>query len=238
MDAGSGLWIDLESLIAFAADRPRDDDEVFDRLVALVRSDPAAALDAGKELLGSGDPDRREIGADLIGSAAEIDHGLRARAVPLLRHVLADDTEPGPISAAIVKLSHSNDLDSNHAVVAFAGHPDALVRDAVAAALPLLGLDQPALAALRALSGDEDADVRNWATFGLGQQYEGDDPETRAALLARVEDSDYDVREEAIWGLAFRHDERVRPYLLRELADSDPSDLIREAAELLGPSEA
>jgi hypothetical protein len=63
MDARSSLWSEIESLVVFAADRPRDDDHVFDRLAALVRQDPAAALEAGEELLGSNDPDRREIGA-------------------------------------------------------------------------------------------------------------------------------------------------------------------------------
>ena len=237
MDARSSLWSDIESLVLFAADRRRDDDDVFDRLAALVRQDPVAALEAGEELLGSDDPDRREIGVHMIGVAAEIEGGLRERALPPLRRVLAQDTDAGPISAAIVKLAHVDDVDSHDAIVAFASHPDELVRHAVASALPSVGLDEPALAALRALSRDPDEDVRNWATFGLGRQYEGDDPESRAALFARVEDPHDDTRTEAIWGLAFRHDERVRPHLLRELAEPDACDLIREAAELLGVSE-
>jgi HEAT repeat protein len=233
MDARASLQIDLESLIAFAADRRRDDDEVFDRLSALVRASPAAALEAGEELLHSDDPDRREIGADIIGAAAEMDYSLRERALPPLRRVLAEDSEPGPISAAIVKLGNKDDIESHDPIVAFARHPDALVRHAVAVSLPAVGLDEAALAALRELSRDEDEDVRDWATFGLGCQYAGDDPETREALFARVEDPHYDTRCEAIWGLAFRHDERVRPYLLRELEDPDASDLIHEAAEIL-----
>ena len=238
MDERASLWVDLESLIAFAADRRRDDDEVLDRLSALVKADPAAALEAGEELLKSDEPDRREIGALIIGAAAEIDYGLRDRALPPLRRVLAEDSEPGPISAAIVKLGNKDDLESHDQIVAFARHPDALVRNAVAVSLPAVGLDEVALAALRELSRDDDEDVRDWATFGLGKQYEGDDPETREALLARVEDPHYDTRCEAIWGLAFRHDERVRPYLLRELENPDAGNLVHEAAGMIGIADA
>ncbi len=94
-----------------------------------------------------------------------------------------------------------------------------------------------AVAALRELSADEDEDVRNWATFGIGRMHEGDDPATREALIARVEDPHDETRGEAIWGLAFRHDERVLPHLVRELAVLDEFEvwpLMDEAAELMG----
>ncbi len=242
MAVEKSLRDEIESLIAFAADRRRDDDEVFDRLSALVRRDPSAALDAGVELLDSDDPDRRELGADIIGTAAEIDDALRERALPPLRRLLAD-TEPGPISAAIVKLGNKDDLESRDAIMAFARHPDALVRHAVAGSLPSVGgkavddrwiVDEAALRALRDLSRDEDEDVRDWATFGLGSRNEGDDQETREALYARLDDPHYATRTEAIFGLAVRHDERVRPYLLKELADPDACELVLEAGAVFG----
>ena len=68
---------------------------------------------------------------------------------------------------------------------------------------------------------DEDGDVRDWATFGIGQQDDTDDETTREALFARVEDEHSDARMEAIIGLARRHDERVRSHLMRELANPD-----------------
>ena len=230
------LGADIEAVIAYAADVPRDDDVLWHRMVALVSPDPSAALAAGEALLASSDPDRREIGADLIGMAAELDRGLRERALGPLRRILAEEAKPGPLSAAITKLGHQDDLESHDAVLALARHPDPLVRNAVAFALPSVGLDGAALAALRDLSRDEDEDVRDWATFGLGTQSEADDEPTREALFARVEDPHYDTRIEGIVGLALRGDEQVRPHLERELENPDGApDCLREAAEHLAP---
>jgi len=78
---------------------------------------------------------------------------------------------------------------------------------------------------LIALIEDEDADVRNWATFALGS-YAGstdgvwscnDSPEIRAALRRRTEDTCEDARREAIWGLAKRKDPLGLKLLLAHL---------------------
>lgn len=239
----------IEALIAFAAARPHDDDAVFRRLGDIVRGDPGAALDAGLELLQSPEADRRELGAELVGVAAEVDPALVDRALPPLRRVLVEEAEPGPISSAIIRLGQLSDAGARDRIIAFARHPERDVRFAVAFALPgvslvdddgdLAILTDDALAALRELSTDPDDDVRNWATFGIGGMHEGDDPAIREALLARVEDPHDETRGEAISGLAFRHDERVLPHHLREIAwlDADPDaawPLIDEAAERMG----
>jgi HEAT repeat protein len=89
--------------------------------------------------------------------------------------------------------------------------------------------DDRAVRALIALSGDDDAAVRDWATFSLGVQIERDAPELRDALAARLSDGDADTRDEAIRGLALRGDERaVEPAL-----EAGVSPQIREAIELL-----
>ena len=106
------------------------------------------------------------------------------------------------------------------------------VRLAVAWALPSLGLDDSALTALRQLSTDPDEDVRDWATFSLGQS-EATDPATVEALFARSEDPHYDTRCEAILGLAKRHDPRARALVDRELAQPMVGALIVEAQGLL-----
>ena len=56
---------------------------------------------------------------------------------------------------------------------------------------------------------DDQADVRNWATFGVGHQLDDDGMIIRDALSDRLDDTDYDTRWEAIIGLARRHDPRV-----------------------------
>ena len=74
-------------------------------------------------------------------------------------------------------VGHSGDGRASGGVIALADHADAGVRDAVATALPALGLDEPALEVLRQLSQDADDDVRDWATIGLAES-EANDPAT------------------------------------------------------------
>lgn len=76
------------------------------------------------------------------------------------------------------------------------------------------------------LSQDEQADVRDWATFALAREIERDTPGLRDALLARLGDPDPDVRAEALAGLAARKDRRAIEALLAELdsAAEGPGD--------------
>jgi HEAT repeat protein len=84
--------------------------------------------------------------------------------------------------------------------------------------------------ALIRLTGDVDASVRDWATFGLAE-LEENSPEIRAALWARVEDPDYDTRCEALVGLASRHDLAVTSKLAAELGSGHVGKLVVEAAK-------
>jgi hypothetical protein len=77
--------------------------------------------------------------------------------------------------------------------------------------------DRKAVRTLIELSADPDADIRDWATFGLAQQIGTNTREVREALYARVEDEDDDTRAEALMGLARRRDERVSVPLIKEL---------------------
>ena len=65
---------------------------------------------------------------------------------------------------------------------------------------------------------DEDNDVRDWATFGIGQLLDDDSFEIRSALVQRLDDFDIDTRWEAIVGLARRHDRRAVEPLRQALA--------------------
>lgn len=233
MSDPSELEADVEALIAYADGVMRDDDDLFDRRGALVRRDPASALRIGESLLGDADADRREMGVDLIGVAGQLDQTLRDRAVLSLRRIASAETEVGPLSGAIVQLAHLWDDESREAVLAQAEHPDPIVRSAVAFALPRRDLDQPTIEALCRLTSDEDCDTRDWATFGLGQLIDADSQLIRDTLFARVEDCDDATRLEAIEGLCRRQDERVRPYLERELFDPNHPYEIDEALDFL-----
>jgi len=107
-------------------------------------------------------------------------------------------------------------------------HPDPRLRRAVA--FGLFGLDDDlAVSTLIDLSRDVEAEVRDWATFGLGTQLERDDALLRSALLARIDDADDNTRAEALRGLAGRGEKRAVAPLLSELdrpiAADDPSIL-------------
>jgi len=119
--------------------------------------------------------------------------------------------------------------------VQYRSHPDAEVRFAVATALGSFADDSLAASALIQLTSDTDADVRDWATFGLGVLGRRDSAEIRDALAARLNDPCDDAREEAMIGLAKRQDRRVLSPLISSLEAASVADRAIEAAfELLG----
>jgi HEAT repeat protein len=101
----------------------------------------------------------------------------------------------------------------------------------VACALGCFPDDPAAIEVLLKLTADTDADVRDWATFGVGVQGDGDSNEIRDALMLRLADQDQDTREEAILALAKRKDRRVLPALLKLLRT--PSGRAIEAASFM-----
>ncbi len=85
-----------------------------------------------------------------------------------------------------------------------------------------------------ALTSDEDADVRDWATFGLGTQINVDGTEVRQCLLARLDDPDEDTRSEAIAGLARRHVKEVVQHIRHALRTNVVGRLAVRSAGYLG----
>lgn len=117
--------------------------------------------------------------------------------------------------------------------------PDPEVRCAAVGDLPLglgdVGPDHPNVRALLAAFDDPDADVRDWAVFGLGVQLSVDSPEIRDALFRMLDDdAGADTPGEAACGLAKRKDPRVYDHIAAELARPYPGNLWVEAAAELG----
>ena len=94
--------------------------------------------------------------------------------------------------------------------------------------------DVQAIEALIELTRDQEAHVRDWATFALGTQVEVDTPDLRDALMERVADNDDDTRCEALVGLARRGNRRVLPALQSSFSSDSVCSMEVEAAALIG----
>lgn len=225
------------------ADDPRSVAELFDAacvshdeagrdaVVALHYRGSKEVLDRALLLLGSADPERRARAADILGQLGILDRSFPNECFTAVLPLLEDEALP-VLSAAIRSLQHIDEERAAPHILPFADHADEGIRLAVAQALGTV--DTPASRrALLKLMGDGDPDVRNWATFGLGQLSEADTEEIREALTARLADDDGDVRYEAIIGIARRRDLRSLGYLKTMLHEEPDNVDIRWAAAML-----
>ncbi len=233
---------DVRSLLRRAAAiADFEDDGRWAIIRELHRRTDRAAFEAALELAGSADLMERILALDVL---AQIGYSARR---PFLEETLpvlieaSDHRDADAVAAAVNALGQLWDPRALPAILGQAGHPSANVRHSVAIAIPGAAGDPPsrdAIEALIALSADPDGQTRDWATFGLGSQLEGEDTGAiRDALAARLGDPDGDTSGEALLGLALRRDPRALPALLACL-DDDPGNLIVEAAAALGAPEA
>jgi HEAT repeat protein len=167
----------------------------------------------------SANPLMRARGADVLAQLGASTDPTRRKnfakeSFPLLVSLIQSEKDLRPINSAIFAFGHLRDSRAIPLIVSYHAHPSVDIRLAAAFALGCFANDPTAIVTLLALVEDVDGEVRDWATFGLGVQGEGDTAEIRAALLRRVGDANGDVREEAVVGLAKRGDERVLPTLI------------------------
>jgi len=185
----------------------------------------------------SQEPLRRARGADVlaqIGRTAEHhSNNFSDESFAVVSAMLTRETEALPLLAAIHALGHIGDPRAIRVVVQYRSHADADVRFAVACALGNFANDSLAAESLIQLTNDMDADVRDWATFGIGSLSKLDTPELREALVRNLDDPFKDARQEAIVGLATRRDSRVLPALIAALESPDVPSIIIEAAFIM-----
>ena len=188
-----------------------DDDETQDEVywaivAALQRRGDEQTFEAARELLAEPSEKARCLGVAVLGRLG------RESGLPFLDESVALLVDlcaaPGAgedlLAAALHALGSLEDPRGLETVLAQRRHPAATVRLAVAHAVPELAGEPPTAAALAAvieLTRDEDAAVRDWATFTLGSRFELDAPAVRQALLDRVDDPDESVAAEARAGL-------------------------------------
>ena len=231
--------LSLDALFDLALGSDEESDEYWRAVTELWRRGDRATFERACSLTQEAAEPARIVGVDVLAQLGE-GRPFRSEAVPLLESLASPKESAALVDAAITALSHHGERSSEPVVLAHVEHPDADVRFAVAFALPDVCEDPPTRSvvdALFALMEDEDAHVRDWATFGLGTRLDVDTPEIRDALFARIDDEgeDGDVGGEALRGLAVRKDPRAIAPLLEWLAmrDPDPGDLVIDAAEEL-----
>ena len=223
-----------QRLASAARDNENLADQYWDVVVELHRRPETQVFVAASALCRNDAPGDRELGADVLaqlGRRRREPSPFRDRSVPIIEPLL-DDKDAGVIASSIHALCHLDKQPDRDRLRLLAEHSASVVRYAVAQTLD--GKTDAEVDLLIALSRDEDGDVRNWATFGLGTLCEKNSPQIRNALLHRTEDTHDEARGEALLGLATRGDLRVLKPLIAELESKVVGSLSVEAARELG----
>jgi len=229
---------------ALSLDDDLDDGKARWDIVSELHSEGGrAAFEAAERLCRAGEAKRRVLGADILaqvgvtpGSGGASVGPFRDAAMRVLLDLVERESEPEILASICSAFGHLKDPRAVGPLVRLREHPAEKVRLAVVFGL-LARPERETLDALIELSADDDADVRDWATFGLARQSDADYPALREALAARIDDPDVETRAEALHGLATRGDRRALGPLLewgeKRWEASDPA-LLDEALEALG----
>jgi HEAT repeat protein len=218
-----------------AALRAIDQDCRWDLVGSIVKECPDEVLELSLVMLRGTAERERTLAADVLGRLVGVEPGSCDAIRAALLDALSGEEADGTTASIVAALGHMGDPSVTERVAPFSRHHCAEVRLAVAFAVATVASDSDspapeARAVLIRLSEDEESEVRDWATFGLGTLSAADGPDVRAALLARTEDANRNTRAEALFGLAVRHDPRAVPQLIRALQASQVGSLVVEAA--------
>lgn len=216
-----------------AALRAYDEDCRWDLIGGIVGECPDDVLRSATDLLHGADDRGRTLGADILGRLVGSEPRTHEAVLHALLEALALENSPSPLASIVAAIGHVGDAGALGLIFPLSMHPSAEVRLAVAFAVATISpqpLVPEARGALIRLSQDDDPEVRDWATFGLGTLSDADGPDVRAALLARAEDSYRETRAEALFGLAVRRDPRAVPHLIRALESPHVGGLEVDAA--------
>jgi HEAT repeat protein len=218
-----------------------DDDAPWAAVHELQSVGTREVLDKAVAWCRSADPLKRARAADVIGQLGRTSedpaNAFSEDSFVVIASLIKAEKEPLPLGSAIQALGHIANPRGVEILSRFRNHSDAGVRFAVACALGIFPDHPLALEALVELTRDEDEEVRDWATFGIGALGKSDSPAIRSALIERLDDSYEDARNEAIVGLARLKDERVLPALLTALDQPAVPEIVIEAGlEMLGLS--
>ncbi|MFN6571298.1 HEAT repeat domain-containing protein [Dendronalium sp. ChiSLP03b] len=194
---------------------------------------------AASKLCASQNPQERELGADILGQLGIPDRTFPDECLAILLKLLECEQNADVLNSIAVAFGHLHDARAISSLVRLKNHPCSSVRYGVV--FGLLGYeDKLAINTLIELSSDQDDEVRNWATFGLGSQIETDTTAIREALYQRFmnenTEKNYEIYAEALVGLAKRKDSRILTRLIEELSSDYVGLLAVEAAEEMADS--
>lgn len=216
-----------------------DEDIYWDNVWMLQVRGSQAELLAASNLCESHNPQERSLGVQILGQLGMPDRTFPQECGDILLKLLAVETDCTIIASIGIAFGHLQDPRGVLPLIKWKNHPNPGVRMGV-----VLGLtaqpDELAIDALIELSDDEDPDIRNWATFGLGSQIETNTPAICDALFDRAilelgeDDPMSEIRGEALLGLAMRNDPRVISPLIEELQSECVGTLAVEAASIVG----
>lgn len=214
-----------------------DDEEPWEAVKTLRRIGTRGVFEKAAAWCRSENPLARARGADILAQLGKI-AGKSANSFPdesysAVVDMVQHETEFQPLSSAIFALGHLDNPLAVPLIVGFASHANTDIRYAVACALGSFPNDPLSVATLLKLVDDADEDIRDWATFALGNLGDADSSEIRDALVQRLDDSMADVREEALVALGKRKDPRVLPALFAALQKPEICELEIEAAYLM-----
>lgn len=214
----------------------KDEQALWDIVWILRSRGSYEVLMAATQLCESKNPFSRELGVDILGQLGVPERSYPDECGIVLLKLLETEEDINVLIAIGFALGHLKDSRGVVPLAKFKNHSCAEVRYGVV--FGLLGQeDELAINTLIELSRDENEDVRNWATFGLGEMIETDTQAIRDALFQRLvnekgqTDTEAEIRQEALLGLANRKDYRVIKPLREELSSGFVGRLAVEAAK-------
>jgi HEAT repeat protein len=227
----------IDELFAQTLQGDYEDDEPWEAVQSLRRIGTRQVFDEAVKWTDSAEPLVRARGFDVIAqlgkTAAHRSNSFPQESYDVVFKAIQREREAQPLNSAIPALGHLGNPCAIPVIAALHSHPSGQIRFIVAYALGSFPNDPLSVQTLLTLMEDADADVRDWATFGLGVLGDQDSPEIRETLFRRLHDEVRMPREEALVGLAKRCDMRILPELISELEQASIGYCVTEAAYTL-----
>jgi hypothetical protein len=214
-----------------------DEDNQWNYITELRKRGTRDVFEKARNLLG-GDLVSQRLGCEILAQLGFMNlettgcWPYREETLPLLREKLNSDSAE-ILNSTIIAFHHLGAEADIEAIARHGSHIEPQVRFAVAVALG--GFDGDlSIDTLINLSRDSDSEVRNWATFGIGEINNRKDQCILDALYDRLDDEHDDTRAEAMIGLAVKGDNRVVDAIEKELNKDTLMSLAIRAAGAVG----